>query len=198
MEDTTHAKAGVVGGRVTDHAVAGSRDVSARRGAQAVQSDAVQSHAATGANVATSGGGGGGGSSGVNAVATHTSTSGTTSALGCAASMRTKPIRGSVLALTGFYVVWRFFLGADTARAGDPARLRAAAAAACGRPWHAMRADQGHQVNAEKYCLWSQYVVELLGPEGLNVPPAHLGIGEHTYTHTHAHTGTYTHTHTHT
>lgn len=56
------------------------------------------------------------------------------------------------VALTGFFVAWRFF-GALHPAPHTPAALYAVARAFCGRTWADVQRTHGQHVNVEKYCL---------------------------------------------
>lgn len=77
------------------------------------------------------------------------------------------------MALTGFYVVWRFFKLPPTA---GYEQLASATRQFCGMPWAEVDEKLGENVNVEKYCLWGWYVLALL-QQGLQIKEEQMAIG---------------------
>jgi hypothetical protein len=69
--------------------------------------------------------------------------------------------------------VWTFY---NLPHAAPLADLSSAAQRLCARPWGDVAAQLGQHVNAERFCMWGPYVVELLG-RGLGLAQDRLAIG---------------------
>lgn len=83
------------------------------------------------------------------------------------------PLRGKYMALTGFYVVWRFL---KIPSGGTLDHLLAHTEQHCDLRWEEVESSLGEHINVEKYCAWGTYVVDLLR-EGLKLDDQQVLIG---------------------